>query len=328
MPHRKRQLVSGHVIMPSPSTSASSTAISRAQKAPPLSAQSSPLSSPPTPATALPNERPLSQKPLQAKKSAFEQSCFGSAIEPTPCSSSKTSSNLIFSPRPSSLTCSRRLAPSTVPTKSGSALERVGRLPSGGNVVLSPHCHGNKCEDEIKDMSARKDQAWSRKLAPSTVPTMSGSALERVQKRGPKPKKEPKPPKEKKPQQQKKKTEGAALIGIDVNKEVDQLGEWYQQVITNGGTTSYDDVAGCYILEPGSYAIWESIKDFFDKKISTVKVKNCYFPIFISADNLEREKEHIEGFAAEVAWVTKGGKAKTRVLAKKQATTQPLTRRP
>lgn len=64
-----------------------------------------------------------------------------------------------------------------------------------------------------------------------------------------------------------------------------------------------------YILEPASYAIWESIKSWFDSQIKTLKVRNAYFPIFISQDNLEREKEHIEGFAAEVAWVTKGGKS-------------------
>ncbi|ORY02039.1 hypothetical protein BCR34DRAFT_493412 [Clohesyomyces aquaticus] len=123
-----------------------------------------------------------------------------------------------------------------------------------------------------------------------------------------KPKKEPKPPKEKKPQQQKKKIDGAALIGIDVAKDAD-LGEWYQQVITKGQMISYYDVAGCYILEPASYAIWENIKTWFDAQIKTIKVRNAYFPIFISADNLEREKEHVEGFAAEVAWVTKGGKS-------------------
>lgn len=132
----------------------------------------------------------------------------------------------------------------------------------------------------------------------------------------------------KKPQQQKKKVglggntkhlttcailimpqiEGSALIGIDVAKEVD-LGDWYQQVITKGQMISYYDVAGCYILEPSSYAIWENIKSWFDSQIKTLKVRNAYFPIFISADNLEREKEHVEGFAAEVAWVTKGGKS-------------------
>jgi prolyl-tRNA synthetase len=63
---------------------------------------------------------------------------------------------------------------------------------------------------------------------------------------------------------------------------------------------SYYDVAGCYILEPSSYAIWENIKSWFDGQIKTLKVRNAYFPIFISTDNLEREKEHVEGFAAAV----------------------------
>lgn len=129
------------------------------------------------------------------------------------------------------------------------------------------------------------------------------------------PKKEKKPSKEKKEKpaqqakpKQSKKIEGAALIGIDVAKEAD-LGEWYQQVITKGQMISYYDVAGCYILEPASYAIWEGIKEWFDAQIKTLKVRNAYFPIFISSANLEREKEHVEGFAAEVAWVTKGGKS-------------------
>lgn len=123
-------------------------------------------------------------------------------------------------------------------------------------------------------------------------------------------KKEPKQKKDKPQQkpQQKKKVEGAALIGIDVAKE-DDLGEWYQQVLTKGGMLAYYDVAGCYILKPSSYAIWESIQAWFNERIKKMGVKNCYFPVFISADNLQREKDHVEGFAAEVAWVTKGGKS-------------------
>lgn len=136
--------------------------------------------------------------------------------------------------------------------------------------------------------------------ADSKLKNLKISETKKKQKDGA-PTKAPKP-------QQKKKIEGAALIGIDVAKE-DDLGEWYQQVITKGQMISYYDVAGCYILEPASYAIWESIKAWFDEQIKTLKVRNAYFPIFISADNLEREKEHVEGFAAEVAWVTKGGKS-------------------
>ena len=103
----------------------------------------------------------------------------------------------------------------------------------------------------------------------------------------------------------KKKIQGAALIGIDVAKE-DDLGEWYQQVLSKGQMISYYDVSGCYILEPNSYFVWETIQNWFNDRIRNMGVKNCYFPIFISADNLQREKDHLEGFAAEVAWVTKG----------------------
>ena len=104
----------------------------------------------------------------------------------------------------------------------------------------------------------------------------------------------------------KKKIDGAALIGIDVAKEDDFSG-WYQQVLTKGDMLDYYDVSGCYILKPPSYFIWEEIQQWFNKKIKSIGVKNCSFPMFISQEMLEREKDHIEGFAAEVAWVTHAG---------------------
>ncbi|KAL9116273.1 MAG: hypothetical protein Q9187_007204, partial [Circinaria calcarea] len=104
----------------------------------------------------------------------------------------------------------------------------------------------------------------------------------------------------------KKKIEGAALIGIDVAKEDDFSG-WYQQVLTKGEMLDYYDVSGCYILKPASYFIWEEIQQWFNKRIKGLGVKNCSFPMFVSQDVLEREKDHIEGFAAEVAWVTHAG---------------------
>lgn len=69
----------------------------------------------------------------------------------------------------------------------------------------------------------------------------------------------------------------------------------------------YYDVSGCYILRPWAYAIWESIKDFFDSEIKKLGVQNCYFPMFVSNQALEKEKTHIADFAPEVAWVTKSG---------------------
>ena len=109
------------------------------------------------------------------------------------------------------------------------------------------------------------------------------------------------------------------LISINASKDEDFPG-WYQQVLTKGEMLDYYDVSGCYILkvlstllnigaftylvQPASYFIWESIQEWFNKKIKAMGVKNCSFPLFVSQDVLEREKDHIEGFAAEVAWVT------------------------
>jgi prolyl-tRNA synthetase len=84
----------------------------------------------------------------------------------------------------------------------------------------------------------------------------------------------------------------------------------------------YYSVSGCYILKPWSYSIWEAIQSmffhellaqyctypytgWFDDKIKEMDVQNAYFPMFVSASVLEREKDHIEGFSPEVAWVTR-----------------------
>ncbi|KAL1986992.1 hypothetical protein VTN96DRAFT_5148 [Rasamsonia emersonii] len=104
----------------------------------------------------------------------------------------------------------------------------------------------------------------------------------------------------------KKKMEGAALIGIDVAKEDDFAG-WYQQVLTKGDMLDYYDVSGCFILKPASYFIWETIQSWFNDKIKKMGVRNCSFPLFVSEDVLQKEKDHIEGFAPEVAWVTHAG---------------------
>ncbi|KAL1972826.1 hypothetical protein VTN31DRAFT_6368 [Thermomyces dupontii] len=104
----------------------------------------------------------------------------------------------------------------------------------------------------------------------------------------------------------KKKIEGAALIGIDVAKE-DDFPTWYQQVLTKGDMLDYYDVSGCFILKPSAYFIWETIQSYFNDKIKKMGVKNCSFPLFVSEDMLQREKDHIEGFAPEVAWVTHAG---------------------
>ncbi|XP_046400406.1 bifunctional glutamate/proline--tRNA ligase isoform X2 [Ischnura elegans] len=95
-------------------------------------------------------------------------------------------------------------------------------------------------------------------------------------------------------------------LGLEATREAN-LPEWYSQVLTKGELIEYYDVSGCYILRPWSFAIWETIKDWFDAEIKKMGVQNCYFPIFVSRAALEKEKTHIADFAPEVAWVTKSG---------------------
>lgn len=100
--------------------------------------------------------------------------------------------------------------------------------------------------------------------------------------------------------------EDAKLIGVTVDKNKDFPG-WYQQILTKGEMLDYYNVSGCYILRPGSYTIWEQIQSWFDAEIKKDNVRNAYFPMFVSSSVLNKEKDHVEGFAPEVAWVTRAG---------------------
>ncbi|TBU61073.1 prolyl-tRNA synthetase [Dichomitus squalens] len=104
------------------------------------------------------------------------------------------------------------------------------------------------------------------------------------------------------------KIEGAVQIAIGVKKEVD-FPTWYTNVLIKADMLEYYNVSGCYILRPWSYSIWETIQEWFNSKIKAMGVQNAYFPMFVSAKVLEREKDHVEGFSPEVAWVTRAGKS-------------------
>lgn len=112
------------------------------------------------------------------------------------------------------------------------------------------------------------------------------------------------PPKEEKKEDAK--IEGALQIAVGVKKEVD-FSAWYTNVLIKADMLDYYSVSGCYILKPWSYSIWEAIQEWFNSQIKDLGVENAYFPMFVSAKVLEREKDHIEGFAPEVAWVTRAG---------------------
>eukprot|EP00270_Netrium_digitus_P005214 TRINITY_DN1682_c0_g1_i6.p1 TRINITY_DN1682_c0_g1~~TRINITY_DN1682_c0_g1_i6.p1 ORF type:complete len:579 (-),score=216.19 TRINITY_DN1682_c0_g1_i6:210-1946(-) len=110
----------------------------------------------------------------------------------------------------------------------------------------------------------------------------------------------------------KKEVKKETLLGLSVKKEED-FGRWYQEVVLQGEMIEYYDVSGCYILRPWSYSIWETIKEFFDKEIRALGVENSYFPMFVSERALTAEKDHVEGFAPEVAWVTRSGETELEV---------------
>ncbi len=95
-------------------------------------------------------------------------------------------------------------------------------------------------------------------------------------------------------------------LGITVKKS-EQFSEWYTQVILKSELADYAPIKGCIIFREYSYAIWEKIQDFFNKKIKETGHKNAYFPIFIPESFLKKEAEHFEGFVPECAWVTMGG---------------------
>lgn len=109
----------------------------------------------------------------------------------------------------------------------------------------------------------------------------------------------------------KKPVEQKTNEGMSVTKK-ENFADWYTDAITKSGMIDYYDVSGCYILRPYSYEIWERVQQFLDKNIKAMGVKNCYFPMFVTKEKLEREKEHLEGFAPEVAWVTKSGSSELK----------------
>jgi prolyl-tRNA synthetase len=83
--------------------------------------------------------------------------------------------------------------------------------------------------------------------------------------------------------------------------------QWYLDVIAQADLAEHADVKGCIIFKPYGYAIWESIQADLDRRIKELEVQNCYFPLFIPESVINKEKEHVEGFAPECAVVTHGG---------------------
>ncbi|MEE3393038.1 MAG: proline--tRNA ligase [Lachnospiraceae bacterium] len=83
--------------------------------------------------------------------------------------------------------------------------------------------------------------------------------------------------------------------------------QWYTDVCIKAELVSYSSIRGCTVFRPLGYAIWENIRNELDMRFKQTGVENVYLPMFIPESLLDKEKEHVEGFAPEVAWVTEGG---------------------
>ena len=99
------------------------------------------------------------------------------------------------------------------------------------------------------------------------------------------------------------------LVDSITSMEVD-FGKWYTDICMKAELVDYSSVKGCVILRPYGYAIWENIQNILDKKFKETGHSNVAMPLFIPESLLQKEKDHVEGFAPEVAWVTHGGNEK------------------
>ncbi len=93
----------------------------------------------------------------------------------------------------------------------------------------------------------------------------------------------------------------------DIVDQEDNFSQWYNQIVRKAELADYAPVRGCMIIRPYGYAIWENLQRLLDARFKETDVLNAYFPLLIPRSFLEKEAEHVEGFAPEVAWVTRGG---------------------
>ncbi|WP_275940713.1 proline--tRNA ligase [Neobacillus terrae] len=87
----------------------------------------------------------------------------------------------------------------------------------------------------------------------------------------------------------------------------EDFAQWYTDVVTKADLIDYSSVRGSMIIRPYGYALWDNIKNELDARIKETGHENVYMPLFIPESLLQKEKDHVEGFAPEVAWVTHGG---------------------
>jgi prolyl-tRNA synthetase len=111
----------------------------------------------------------------------------------------------------------------------------------------------------------------------------------------------------------------SSLYPVETDSAVDNQ---YVKLLTDGGYMDYYGVSGCYVMRPPLYKMWEQVQSYMNEEFETMDVENCYFPMFALRKNLEIEKEHVQGFSPEVAWVTHVGSLDALEDLKEQKSTE------
>ena len=101
--------------------------------------------------------------------------------------------------------------------------------------------------------------------------------------------------------------ENSKKLVTEITSMDEDFAKWYTDIVKKADLIDYSSVKGCMIIRPYGYAIWENIQKILDTRFKETGVENVYMPMFIPESLLTKEKEHVEGFAPEVAWVTHGG---------------------
>ncbi len=94
----------------------------------------------------------------------------------------------------------------------------------------------------------------------------------------------------------------------DITDQSDDFSRWYNDVVRKAQLADYAPVRGCMVIRPYGYGMWEHMQRLLDARIKATGHQNVYMPLLIPESLLEKEAEHVEGFAPEVAWVTHGGR--------------------
>ncbi|MEW6320934.1 MAG: proline--tRNA ligase [Acidobacteriota bacterium] len=103
------------------------------------------------------------------------------------------------------------------------------------------------------------------------------------------------------------KSEGGEAFVTEITPQSVDYSRWYLDVVRKAELADYTPVKGCMVIRPYGYAIWELIQRQLDDRFKATGHVNAYFPLFIPESLLMKEAEHVEGFAPQVAWVTRGG---------------------